>query len=33
MRLRQSLPVSRFPGVLALAVGIGGILLAVANLR
>jgi inner membrane protein YidH len=33
MRLGEPLPVSRFPGILALAVGIGGIVLAVANLR
>jgi inner membrane protein YidH len=33
MRLGRPIPVSRFPGVLALAVGIGGIILAVANLR
>jgi putative membrane protein len=33
MRLGRPMPVSRFPGVLALAVGLGGVLLAVANLR
>jgi putative membrane protein len=33
MRLGRPLPVSRFPGVLAVAVGLGGILLALANLR
>lgn len=33
MRLRQPLPRSRFTGVLALVVGLGGLLLAVASLR
>jgi putative membrane protein len=33
MRLRQPLPRSRFTGVLALAVGFGGLLLVVATLR
>jgi putative membrane protein len=33
MRLRQPLPRSRFTGVLALVVGLGGLLLAVATLR
>jgi putative membrane protein len=33
MRLRQALPRSRFTGVLALVVGLGGLLLAVASLR
>jgi len=33
MRRGEPLPVSRFPGVLALAVGLGGLALAVANLR
>jgi putative membrane protein len=33
MRLGQSLPVSRFPGVLAVLVFLGAILLAIASLR
>jgi inner membrane protein YidH len=33
MRLGEALPASRFPGVLALTLGFGGIALALANLR
>jgi putative membrane protein len=33
MRLRQPLPASRFPGVLAVLVALGGLVLALASLR
>jgi putative membrane protein len=33
MRLGQPLPASRFPGVLAVLVGLGAVLLALASLR